>query len=228
MNTTRTGKIARLPGRIRDQLNRRLHDGEQAKHLAAWLNTLPEVQAIMATVFAGKPIRPQNLSEWRQGGYRDWLLQQEALPLARQLTQDAAPLHSHLSVADFLAHTIAARYALAACALSAQDGPEQWRRLRELCADAVQLRRGDQAAERLRLDRDRFARHHQQAEEEVAECFHRWTRNPKVRDWICCDSLSPEERERRLREIFGLSPDDTANPAAQSHAPTNGDSPQSN
>jgi len=228
MNTTRTGKIARLPGRIRDQLNRRLHDGEPAKHLAAWLNTLPEVQAIMATVFAGKPIRPQNLSEWNQGGYRDWLLQQEALPLARQLTQDAALLHSHLSVADFLAHSIAARYALAACALSAQDGPEQWRRLRELCADAVQLRRGDQAAERLRLDRDRLARHHQPAEEEVAECFHRWTRNPKVRDWICCDSLSPEERERRLREILGRPPGDTANPAAQSHAATNGDGPQSN
>jgi hypothetical protein len=49
-------------------------------------------------------------------------------------------------------------------------------------------------------------------EEVVAEYFHRWARNPKVRDWICCDSLSPEERERRIREIFGLSPDDMANP----------------
>ena len=228
MNTTRTGKIARLPRHIRDQLNCRLHDGEQAKHLAAWLNTLPEVQAIMAAVFAGKPIRPQNLSEWKQGGYRDWLLQQEVPSLARQLTQDAAHLQSHLSIADFLAHSIAVRYALATCTLPAQDGPEQWRRLREVCADVVQLRRGDQAAERLRLDRDRLARHHQPAEEEVAEGFHRWARNPKVRDWICCGSLTPEERERRLREIFGLSPDDTANPAAQSHAPTNGDSPQSN
>jgi hypothetical protein len=228
MNTTRTGKIARLPRHIRDQLNRRLHDGEQAKRLAVWLNTLPEVQAIMAAVFAGKPIRPQNLSEWKQGGYRDWLLQQEALPLARQLTQDAAHLQSHLSIADFLAHSIAARYALATCALSAQDGPEQWRRLREVCADAVQLRRGDQAAERLRLDRDRLARHHQPVEEVVAEYFHPWARNPKVRDWICCDSLSPGERERRLREIFGLSPDDTSNPATQSDAPTNGDGPQSN
>ena len=176
----------------------------------------------MAALFAGKLIRPQNLSEWKQGGYRDWLLQQEALSLARQLTQDAAHLHSHLSVADFLAHSIAARYALAACALPEQDGPEQWRRLRELCADAVQLRRGDHAAERLRLDCERLARHHQPAEEEVAECFHRWARYPKVRDWICCDSLSPEERERRLRGIFGLSPDQTTNPAAHAHGETGG------
>jgi hypothetical protein len=54
-----------------------------------------------------------------------------------------------------------------------------------------------------------------------------------VPDWpvmLCRHEVSnsPEERERRLREIFGLSPDDTANPAAQSHAATNADGPQSN
>lgn len=156
MNTTRTGKIARLPGRIRNLLNRRLHDGEQGKRLAAWLNSLPVVQAVLAAAFAGKPIRPQNLSEWKQGGYQDWLLQQQALPLARQLARDAARHPAHLPVADALAHSIAARYALAASALPPPLGPEQWRRLRQLCADTVQLRRGDHAAQRLRLVRDRM------------------------------------------------------------------------
>jgi len=171
MNTTRTGKIARLPQDFRDQLNRRIRDGHQGKHLAAWLNTLPEVQAIMTAEFAGKPIRPQNLSEWKHGGYRDWLLEQSALNLARQLAQDTAGLQARFPFADLLAHRLTARYALAACALPAQDSPGQWRRLRELCADVVQLRRGDHAAERLRLDRERLARGLQPADGEGAGCF---------------------------------------------------------
>ena len=209
-------------------MNRRLHDGEQANQLAAWLNTLPEVQDIIAAEFAGKPIRPQNLSEWKHGGYRDWLLDQDAQHLARQLAQDAPDLLSRLPFAELLAHRIAARYALATCALPTQDSPEQWRRLRELCADVVQLRRGDHAAERLRLDRERLARDHQPTEEQALDHFKRWARNPKVSDGICSNSLTPEQRERRLREIFGLSPVEAANPAAQSHAATNGHGAKSN
>lgn len=215
MNTTRTGKIARLPHHIRDQLNRRLHEGEQAKDLAHWLNSLPEVQAILTAAFGGKPVRPQNLSEWKQGGYRDWLLQHEALELVRRLAEDASELqaclhrgaasppeqpcldqsqssmpipHSSPSPAteppaaensspdpvppssscpadrprftDLLALWLAARYALLTRTLTADEGAQQWRRLRELCADIVELRRGDHAAERLRLDRLRLAQSH--------------------------------------------------------------------
>lgn len=72
MNVTRNGKIARLPHSARQELNRRLDEGEQGKKLVAWLNALPEAQAIVSAEFGGKPIREQDLSEWRQGGYRDW------------------------------------------------------------------------------------------------------------------------------------------------------------
>ena len=37
--------------------------------------------------------------------------------------------------------------------------------------------------------------------------FERWAANPQVREWICRDWISPEERIRRLREIFGLAPE---------------------
>ena len=90
MSPTRNGKIARLPRAVRQELNRRLDEGEQGKKLVAWLNALPEVQAIIAAEFGGKPIREQNLSEWRQGGYRDWTAQQEAIEIADRLGEDAA------------------------------------------------------------------------------------------------------------------------------------------
>ena len=44
---TRTGKIARLPRQVRDELNRRLRDGQKGSQLAAWLNALPKVLSIL-------------------------------------------------------------------------------------------------------------------------------------------------------------------------------------
>jgi len=58
------------------------------------------------------------------------------------------------------------------------------------------------------------------------EHFKRWAKNPAVRDWICRDCMSPEERERRLREIFGLPPVET--PDATSDGLPESDSIQPN
>jgi hypothetical protein len=74
-------ELARLPGLMQTRHGqgdsrtggRPVSEGEQGKRLVAWLNALPEVRAIIATEFGGKPIREQSLSEWRKGGYRDWL-----------------------------------------------------------------------------------------------------------------------------------------------------------
>ena len=60
---TRVGKIARLPHKIRDEVGRRILDGQTLLHIADWLNTLPKVRAVLNRHFDGKPIRSQNLSE---------------------------------------------------------------------------------------------------------------------------------------------------------------------
>ncbi len=81
---SRNGKIAHLPRAIRDQLNQRLDDGQEAKELAAWLNSLPEVQAVLTTHFERRPINEVNLSQWKQGGFVNWQsLQQRREWLAR-------------------------------------------------------------------------------------------------------------------------------------------------
>ena len=82
---TRNGKIARLPKEIREQLNQRLDDGKQGKDLVSWLNSLPEVQSVLATLFGGQAINKHNLSQWRKGGYREWLAKQEWLEVKKQL-----------------------------------------------------------------------------------------------------------------------------------------------
>jgi len=81
----RIGKIARLPRAVRTQLNTRLQDGAEGKQLADWLNSLPEVQDVLAEKFKGRTINEQNLTNWLQGGYKEWLAHQEIHVLAAKL-----------------------------------------------------------------------------------------------------------------------------------------------
>lgn len=73
----RIGKIARLPAAVREALNKRLRDGEPGPTLLPWLNAQPEVAAVLSEHFSGQPINAQNLSDWRTGGYQEWLTQQD-------------------------------------------------------------------------------------------------------------------------------------------------------
>jgi hypothetical protein len=159
MNVTRNGKIARLPRAVREELNHRLRDGEEGKKLVTWLNGLPEVKAVVAAEFSGKPIREQNLSEWKKRGYRDWVAHQEALELAEKLAEDAIDWDAkdRAPLTDTLALWLASRYAIATRQIVESKGAESWRILREMCADVVELRRGDHSAQRLFLERERAA-----------------------------------------------------------------------
>jgi hypothetical protein len=172
---------------------------------------LPEVQHILAEAFAGRPLSQQNLSEWKAGGYRDWLARQETLAQARELAADAAELTAATDgrLTDHLATVLAARYAATLAAWNGElteDFRRKLRALHGLCQDIVELRRGDHSGARLNLEQERFAREREKTEEEVVEHFKRWVKNPQVRDWICQDWVSPGERERRMRKLFGLAP----------------------
>ncbi len=155
----RTGKIARLPQTIRDQLNRRLEDGGQGKTLAAWLNSLPEVRAVLKEHFGGRNISEQNLSEWKQGGYRDWQLRQDAIEAVQRMDTDAGELESasKTPIISLLMKGLAARYAVATQTLTRSDrkGELDVPLLHQLCRDVIALRRSDSYAERVQIERSR-------------------------------------------------------------------------
>ncbi len=166
---TRIGKIARLPRDIRNQLNRRIADGEPGIRLVAWLNALESVRQVLAQDFGGREITEQNLSEWKQGGYQDWVARQEMLSCARELAGEAAELTeaANGSLADHLAVVLSARYAKLVAGWTG-DMDEEFRRqvrgLRTLCQDVVELRRGDHSEGRLKLDWQRFAETNKEAQ----------------------------------------------------------------
>ena len=60
-SSRRNGKVARLPASVRDQINRMLDDG------------LPYNAIIQQLGPAGQGLNEDNLSNWRLGGYQDYL-----------------------------------------------------------------------------------------------------------------------------------------------------------
>jgi hypothetical protein len=157
---TRNGKIARLSRNVREELNRRLRDGEQGKRLVEWLNALPKVQEVLAEEFGGRPISEQNLSEWKQGGFEDWLRHQETREWVRKLADESADLKEiagDLSVADRLAPRLAVLLGrwIQELAAGEQNDPAQRKALLAIAREVAELRRSDHEEERLRINRER-------------------------------------------------------------------------
>jgi hypothetical protein len=123
---TRNGKIARLPGNVRAELNQRLENGEEGPKLLTWLNGLSEVKKALKASYEGAPITKQNLSEWRLGGFREWQIRRELIEQARQLSEGRDEMEAAVDtslLAGALAGALAARYAVL---LNSWDGePDQ-------------------------------------------------------------------------------------------------------
>ncbi len=129
--TTYRGKIARLPKVVREELNRRIENGETGRDLIAWLNMLSEIER-------ARPINAVNFSRWKNGGYRDWLNEQQALAVAGRLAADSEglkPAGTGESLADQTAVWLAARLLVwleQAGGLSAEGEPDLGM-LRQFC-----------------------------------------------------------------------------------------------
>ncbi len=161
INKSRTGKIARLPCAIRDALNRRIMDGTEGIRLLAWLNAQVEVQEVLRRDFASIPVSKQNLSQWRLGGYQDWLRRHEACERVRELTEKACALDGatgNARLSDTLATVLSAELAdIATTLLKETYNPsERSKLLQSLIHEAAVLRRGDHTAGRLNLEYERW------------------------------------------------------------------------
>ena len=168
---TRIGKIARLPNEIREQLNRRLQDGEEGHKLLDWLNALPQAQKMLSAKFGGRPISKQNLSEWRQGGYRDWVRAEEDRLRVDRLTEQAAQLavpDGESPLSERLAAVLLVQLAGVLEELQDDSLPpaERWQLLRQMLREVAQARREDNRAAKLRIEQDRWEWERERMDEE--------------------------------------------------------------
>ncbi len=144
----RNGKIARLPRKVRNQLNERLERSEPGPQLLEWLNALPEARNVVKDHFAGVPISKQNLSEWRQGGFEEWLARHNLCEDARdvkQLAEEMDDEDSHMVLADDVAQVLAARFGSLIANWNGEVDEKfeaKSKVLNRLCRSVVQLQRG--------------------------------------------------------------------------------------
>ena len=157
--TTRNGKIARLPLEIREQLNVRLADGEPGNRLVEWLNSNPDVMKVMAEQFEGRPINEHNISEWRQGGYEEWLTLQTFLDETRILFENAGDIAGTGMTSDHLHIVLLAHHARLLKNLETMPEDEFRERLKavtRLTASIMKMRRAEHNEVRLQLQRERL------------------------------------------------------------------------
>lgn len=219
MTTHRLGKIARLPYFIRLKLNERLADNEPAQALANWLNAQPEVEEVLAKQFGGRPISPQNISAWKQGGYRDWERFQESRLQARTFLEEADELVSDLfdpneegeAFGSFL-DRLGDRMALSLMQLFREvelreSGPERTRDLLHIARELSRLRRVDHERQRTAIAQK------QRYDEEVKQI--KWEQaGDAVREMIEKQRLKSQVTQYRARLLFGLA-EETLKPAEE-------------
>ena len=122
----RKSKIARLPLDVREELNRRMENGEPGADLVRWLNGRRETKRVMAARFDGRQITEQNLSEWRAGGHQDWLALEEEAGRAEDFVAAAVKLAELTEgrMADHLVTVLEVRYTEALANWKGEDSPE--------------------------------------------------------------------------------------------------------
>ncbi|HEV2694047.1 MAG TPA: hypothetical protein VG347_14220 [Verrucomicrobiae bacterium] len=150
-----TGKISRLPREIREQLNRQMDEGTPGKRLVGWLNGLPSVQALLASEFGGAAINEQNLTNWKQGGYRDWRMERQAQAFVPAPANGAVP---PVMTLEQLATGVAIRHLLVVREWMESPMPveRRWRQMRVIVQDVLKLQRQGQAEKRVELDWERM------------------------------------------------------------------------
>lgn len=91
MSNARNGKIARLPKKLRDVVNGQIRDGWTAAKIIAVLEE-HEVTGVTE----------QNITNWRQGGYQDWLENEQRIAdmqrnqeFAVKLVEEVGPGKTH-------------------------------------------------------------------------------------------------------------------------------------
>lgn len=153
----RIGKIARCPEPIRVEVCRRLNQGQLGPQILPWLNSQPEVQAMLKEFFGGAPVNAQNLSDWRAGGFHDWLDHQSRSHHVRELADRAIEFTRANSgrIAEGAAAIVSGKLLEL---MESVDGAMDLDQLGDVVNNLASLRSGEIAQQRADTDREKLKR----------------------------------------------------------------------
>ena len=198
-------KIGRLPFAIRNELNERIRDGVGGPEILAWLNADKETRKILRELKSGE-INAQNLTDWRSSGYRDWLEDQGQADRIRRLAEISQTL---ASAAGGNAAGVGCNIATAKIMDALESADEE--QVADLAKALVQLRAGENAAQKVALAEEKNAIQKEQLElsrakfeRDTARLFVKWAQNKDALSIATDRKLGGDEKTERLgRLMFG-------------------------
>ena len=221
----RQGKIARLPADLRKEVNRRLFDGQGAPQVLPWLNNQPGAIAIWEELFEGVPCSPQNLSEWKLGGYKEWRKQKDRLEDLKDLSDYAIGIVkaangtlSDAAAAMAAGHIVETMENIGNLVVTggtddAEADPNKGLSL--IVGGIAKLQKGDrdrEASKRkdeaLALQKDRHALSREMFEKKTVETLLEYARKPEIQAILGGNDSKEVKMELLHLQLFG--PDPTA------------------
>jgi hypothetical protein len=205
LEPARKGKIGRLPASLRNEVCRRMHDGETAGRIAAWLNGLPEVLKVLDLYFGEEPVTVQNLSEWRKGGFQDWLSKQEEIDRIRELSAYALKLGEAAggNISDGSAAIAGGRLMGELEGLTGKD-------LANAIYALTALRSTDQEKEKIAIRRETLKQRDQvitlaqkKFQRDTCALFLKWSKDKRAQDVVESRSNNAEKIESLGKLVFG-------------------------
>lgn len=198
-------KIGRLPFAIRNELNERIRDGVGGPEILDWLNAAKETRKILRELKSGD-INAQNLTDWRSSGYRDWLDDQGQADRIRRLAEISQTL---ASAAGGNAAGVGCNIATAKIMDALESADEE--QVADLAKALVQLRAGENAAQKVALAEEKNAIQKEQLElsrakfeRDTARLFVKWAQNKDALSIATDRKLGGDEKTERLgRLMFG-------------------------
>ena len=209
-------KIGRLPFAIRNELNERIRDGAQGPELLEWLNGLKETRKVLREMggqrsvseraASAAPINAQNLTDWRDTGYKHWLEDQKDADRIRRLAE----------VSQTLASAAGGNVAGVGCSIatakimdaleSADDD-----KIADLSTALVKLRASENAAQKVALAEEKNAIQKEQLElsrakfeRDTTRLFIKWAQSKDALALATDKRLGSDEKTERLgRLMFG-------------------------
>ena len=194
MSRARLGKVARLPAKLREQINQMLYDGKSGPQVIAFLrqNKFSE-------------ITEQNLSEWRKGGYQDWQKDEKQMDRIRERAE--LSMRMAQAAGGSLAQSIVCRIA--------GDIDEKLDGLAD--EDLVKLRPvldSILTAEKLKLDQMKLKQKdeeivisRQRFERDSAALFLKWYENEQVRKIVSGKGEPEVKMDKLIKVIWGERPE---------------------
>lgn len=219
MSRQRQGKIARLPHALREALNMRLLNGESGGTVLAWVNVQPEAIRVWDQYFEGAPATVQNLSEWRLGGYKDWLAAREEVENTKSLAAFAAQIAAAGgNISDGLQAILAGHIMQGFEALvHANEGDEKpddpVGRIAKLGGIVVSMRHADTAADKLKLDKEKVtlkkedqALAREKFEKATVEALMKWAQTKEAQAILNSGAKKSVQMAELRKLMFGAKP----------------------